>query len=201
MGRHRMNKKPILFSDERGLDDLSRRVCAWFKLPDERFYAVIGDYRARVQDAEAGDVVSARKLLDYVRYCCAARKPIDPVVAGWLSHCLWLITFEGVDANKALGVRPDTGRPPIGGCPRTDALIVWQEIERTRLKKGGITITAAAAIWQEGREQVISACGTGHRERAPSVGTIIKDYRAGRRLVEQYLQESGRKGLGFPSVT
>jgi len=109
--------------DHDDLDNLFRDAFYLLPVPDEN-RVDLPCYKDRVARAKAGDTVAVKRLIDHVWM----GGDIDPVVREWLNECLALISRDGVSANKAFGITPESGRPPAMHSAYDD-MMVWKEVE------------------------------------------------------------------------
>lgn len=121
---------------------LSARVChedldilfrdAWiFVPPPDECLVNLPCYKERIAKARSGDTVAVKRLLDHIW----VNDAINPDVRNWLNECLALISQGGVSADKAFGVAPENGRPPVIHSVYDD-VCVWKDVEVIRRATG-----------------------------------------------------------------
>lgn len=152
---------------------------------------VLEDFTERVNQAKAGDVIAAKKLLAYLRFCLMSGKVPNAQVAGWAARCLFEVTQHDVSADKAFSLIPETGRPPRGGT-KLMALTAWEDVEVLRLSEK-LNKTSAIAAYYEQRKLLSQHLWLLHREQTQVLAetTLTRQYREGARIVKRYVQETG----------
>jgi hypothetical protein len=109
--------------DHEDLDNLFRDAFYLLPVPDENRID-LPCYKERIAKARAGDPVAAIRLLDHIW----TGGEINPDIRAWLNECLAMIARDGVPANKAFGLTPESGRPPVVHSAYDD-MCVWKEVE------------------------------------------------------------------------
>ncbi|MCE7516564.1 hypothetical protein LZG37_00295 [Halomonas titanicae] len=172
-------------------------VSEHFGLFDSEVAIVLQDFTERVNQAKAGDVIAAKKLLAYLRACLMSGEVPDSLVAQWAASCIFDVTHHDVSADKAFSLIPETGRPSKGG-EQLVSLVTWEDVEVLRATEG-LNKTSAIAAHYEQRQLLATQMWLLHREQVqvPAEATLTRQYRQGARIVKRYIQETGQKPPAF----
>jgi hypothetical protein len=182
-----MNLKPQTVEEVKALSGATK---LHFNLLAQDVFVHLEDFRERVEAARAGDEIAGKKLLQYLRSCLNSRRLPDPMVADWAAECIFEITQYGIDPNKAFSLKPETGRPTLGGNDLRD-LITWEDVEVIRIENK-LNKISAISLYQGRREKLAELLQAGGEPaNVEEISTLEKMYRRGAKLVKRYLEETG----------
>lgn len=177
------NVRPRSNSEVQGL---TKMTAEHFNLHQKELCTDLEDYSDYIKMAIEGDTSAAKRILQHARAELMKNRPPNPEVCEWLSRRLFLIIFEGVDANHALGIRKKTGRSNKGPDQLGD-LHIWEKLECLRLE--GFSLVEAATEYhfirlEEHNNFPEYICSP------PDTSTLLKMRRRGEKLVLSYLEQT-----------